>query len=67
MASDERFDVLVTIDKKLRYQLNLKNYQLAIIVLDARRSTLAHLKPLVPKVIAKLETAKPGEVYEITD
>lgn len=64
-ASTEGFQVLVTIDKNIKFQQNLKNYSLAIIILDNHRSTLAYLRPLLPKVIAILNQVKPGEVYEI--
>lgn len=64
-ASDEGFQVLLTIDKNLKFQQNLKNYNLTIIILVQYRSTLTYLKPLVPKIIAILGQVKPGEVYEI--
>lgn len=64
-ASDEGFQVLLTIDKNLKFQQNLKNYKLAIVILVQHRSTLTYLKPLVQKVIAILDQVKTGEVYEI--
>ncbi len=67
LAVTENFDVFITIDKKLRDQINLKNYSLSIIVLDTYRSTLANLKPLVPKIIALFEEVTPGNLYEIRE
>jgi hypothetical protein len=42
-AAAVHFDVLVTVDQNLRFQQNLKNYDIAILVLKARRSTLPFL------------------------
>jgi len=41
------FDVRVTVDQNLRFQQNLKNFDIAILVLKARRSAYSYLKPLV--------------------
>jgi hypothetical protein len=60
------FDVLVTVDQNLQYQQNLSAYTLAIVVLKARRSTYPMLKPLMPEVLERLETVKPGEVVVVS-
>jgi hypothetical protein len=65
VASD-RFDVLVTVDQNLRYQQNLVNLKIAILVFSAERTTFPKLKPLIPKALAELTTIKPGEVRIIT-
>ena len=65
-AVSGRFDVLVTVDQNLQYQQNLSAYALAIVVLKARRSTYPVLKPLMPEVLERLETVKPGEVVVVS-
>jgi hypothetical protein len=60
------FDVLVTVDQNLQHQQNLSAYALAIVVLKARRSTYQMLKPLVPELLERLETVKPGEVVVVS-
>ena len=65
-AARGRFDALVTVDQKLQYQQNLSTFGLTIIVLKARRSTYPMLQPLMPKVLACLEDAKPGEVIVVS-
>ena len=65
-AMSSHFDVLVTVDQNLQYQQNLSAYALAVVVLKARRSTSPMLKPLMPELLERLETIKPGEVIVIS-
>lgn len=65
-ASDEGFEAFVTIDKNLKFQQNIKQYPLAILILDHPRSTRRHLKPLVVKVLDLLKKVKQGQAYIIT-
>ena len=60
------FDVLVTVDQNLQYQQNLTAYAVAFVVLRARRSTYPMLKPLMPDLLERLETVKPGEVIVVS-
>ena len=64
-AMSGHFDVLVTVDQNLQYQQNLGGYAVAIVVLRARRSTYPMLKPLMPELLERLETVKPGEVVVV--
>jgi hypothetical protein len=61
-AASGHYDVLVTVDQNLQYQLNPKSFALAIIVLKAKRATYPLLKPLMPQVLETLEKIKPGEM-----
>jgi predicted nuclease of predicted toxin-antitoxin system len=65
-AASGNFDILLTVDQNLQYQQNLHSLTLAIIVLKARRSTYPMLKPLMPKVLGRLEEIKPGEVVVVS-
>src|SRR5215216_6757290 len=64
-AMSGHFDVLVTVDQNLQYQQNLSAFGLAVIVLKARRSTYPLLKPLMPKLLERLENVKPGEAFVV--
>jgi hypothetical protein len=64
-AMSGHFDVLVTVDQNLQYQQNLSAYALAVVVLKAWRSTYPMLKPLMPELLERLETIKPGEVVVV--
>jgi hypothetical protein len=57
------FQVLVTADKNLRYQQNLENRQLAIVVLPAGRWPL--VRPFVRQIAEAIDAAKPGSYIEV--
>jgi hypothetical protein len=65
-AMAERFDVLVTVGKSLPKQQCIDNRPLAVVVLRAKTNRLVDLLPLAPKLQAVLETARSGQVYEIS-
>ena len=55
------FDIFITADRNLSFQQNLKQFDIAVIVLQAQSNRLADLKPLVPGVLAILGEASKGE------
>ncbi len=54
------FDIFVTVDRNLSFQQNLPVFDIAVIVLRARSNRLADLQPLVPLLLASVQTAKRG-------
>jgi len=65
-AAAASFDVLVTVDQNLRFQQNLKNLSISILVLKARRSAYPFLKPLIPKALEALENIQIGDVVVVS-
>ena len=63
-AAEGKFDVLITSDKNIKYQQNLKDRKLAIIVLPT--NFLPAVLGLSNKVAAALARIKPGEFIEIS-
>jgi hypothetical protein len=61
LASAE-FDVFVTVDRNLSFQQNLPSLGIAVAILRARSNRLADLRPLVPKLMAALQTVRAGSV-----
>jgi predicted nuclease of predicted toxin-antitoxin system len=59
------FDVLVTVDKNLRYQQTFQNRVISVLVLRAKSNHIEDLEPLVPAVLNALKTINPGQVIEI--
>ena len=57
------FDVLVTTDRNIRYQQNLTNRTIAIVVLGKGRWRL--IKNRLPEVAAAVAAATPGSVVEV--
>jgi predicted nuclease of predicted toxin-antitoxin system len=64
LASQE-FDVFVTVDRNLAFQQNLAGMPIPVIILRAGTNRLADLKPLVPKLLAAIDSVKPGTVVTV--
>ena len=58
--ASQHFDVFVTVDRNLAFQQNLGSFYIAVVVLKARTNRLADLRPLIPNLLAAIETALPG-------
>ena len=63
----EQFDVFVTVDRNLAFQQNLGALTIAVIVLRAKSNRLNDLKPLVPRLLAAIATAKPNRIMFVGD
>ena len=64
VAEEAGFDVLLTTDKNLGYQQNLKDRKIAIVVLGRNRSSI--VKAVLPRIVAAVNGAVPGS-YVIVD
>jgi len=64
-SASGKFDVLITTDQRMHYQQNVAGYEIAVVVLVARRNKLDFLIPLVPELVKVLAMVKGGEVYRI--
>jgi hypothetical protein len=60
--AEEQFDVFLTVDRNLSFQQNLAALSIAVVVLHAKTNRLADLRPLVPRVLAAIESALPGAI-----
>jgi len=65
LMSQEGFTILLTTDQNLRYQQNLEQAGVAVVVLVARSNRLPDLVPLIPDVCSVLSTIAPGQVIEV--
>jgi PIN like domain len=61
----EGFTILLTTDQNLRYQQNLQQAGVAVIVLVAPTNKLSDVLPLMPDARNVLNTITPGEVIEV--
>lgn len=64
-AAEEAFDAFLTMDQNLRYQQNLRNRALRIVVIRAKSNRLIDLAPAGPLVLEALSTMVPGELRTI--
>jgi hypothetical protein len=60
-----RFEVLLTVDRNLEYQQNFSSLTIAVIVVDSPSNDVEVLRPLMPKVLEALATAKLGVVTHV--
>jgi hypothetical protein len=60
--AQKNFDAFVTVDRNLSFQQRLPNFSIAVVILRARTNRLVDLRPLIPKLLEVLSTAKRGEV-----
>lgn len=60
-----KFDVLVTTDRRLSYQQDVRAFQISVVALEARRNKLESLLPLVPKLKKVRKEVKLGEVRRV--
>jgi hypothetical protein len=64
VAEEAGFDVLVTADKNLVYQQNLRGRKIAIVFLGRNRWSI--LQPVIPQIAAAVNGASPGS-YTFVD
>ncbi len=57
------FEVLVTTDRNLRYQQNLANRKIAVVVLGQGRWSV--IKRHIAEVVAAINAARPGSYTEV--
>ncbi|HLP88655.1 MAG TPA: DUF5615 family PIN-like protein [Nostocaceae cyanobacterium] len=65
LMKQENFTILLTTDQNLRYQQNLEQAGVAIVVLVASKNRLPDLIPLIPQAQKVLSEILPGEVIEV--
>ena len=61
MLAEVEFDVFLTVDQNLRYQQNLKAFNIGVILLMARNNRLKTLLPLMPEVRKALENIRTAD------
>ncbi|MCI0524896.1 MAG: hypothetical protein L0Y75_06490 [Acidobacteria bacterium] len=67
-VAQETFDVLLTTDSNIKFQQQIEQFDIALIVLRAVKTSKDRLLPLMSDVLTTLTTIKPGEcVYLYAD
>lgn len=65
LASHAGFDALVTVDRNIEHQQNLKELPIPVVVMLAVRNRLPDLQPLVPGVVEVLRGDLQRIVYRV--
>ena len=60
------FDALITMDKGIEYQQNLRKYTIGIILISAKSNRLQDIQPAMRRVNQALRTLEPGQVFPVT-
>lgn len=64
-AAGKGFDVFLTLDHGLQYELNLTKYDIAVIVVRAKSSRLQDILRRVPEISQRLQSIRRGELVRI--
>lgn len=65
-AATAGFNAIITVDKNIEYQQNLKKLPITIIILSTPRIKVEHLKPLIPKALSSLKNNKHNTLIKIS-
>ena len=65
LAAESSFDVLITADKGIEYEHNLKSLPIAVVILSAYRTRRQDLQPLIPDLLELLGKGLTAEVYHV--
>ncbi|MBB4634368.1 hypothetical protein [Longimicrobium terrae] len=65
-AAQAEFDALITMDRGIPHQQNVRALSLAVVVIRAFSNRRQDVAPLIPQVNEALHTIKPGQVLEIS-
>ena len=64
--ANERFDLLVTVDKNMRFQSNLRGMRLRVAVLDVKGNDSTQLIAATQALLSRLESLPEGEFTVVT-
>jgi hypothetical protein len=66
IADSGKFDVFLTVDKRLPQQNQTRTLPFAIVVLHAKSNRMLHVFPFAPEILRRLAGFQPGHVYVLT-
>jgi hypothetical protein len=60
------FDVVVTVDQRMRYQQNISSFNIGVVVVEAYDTTLPNLRLHIGEIKSAISTVLPGAVAVVT-
>jgi len=66
IADSGKFDVFLTVDKRLPRQNKASRMPFAIVVLRAKSNRMIHVFPFAPEILGRMAGFLPGHVYVLT-
>ncbi len=64
LLAEDRWDVLLTSDRNIKYQQNMTGRKVSILILHAKSNRMEDLLPLMPACAEALGRIQPGSVVE---
>jgi hypothetical protein len=61
----QKFDVLLTVDRNLEFQQNVRASGLGVVVVIVRRNRLKELRPLARAMLDAIARVRPGELIQL--
>jgi hypothetical protein len=61
----ENFDVLVTVDQRLRHQQNVRQFAIGIVVIETWDTKLGNLRTALRQIESAIDEVKPGAVVVV--
>jgi hypothetical protein len=65
LAERSGFQVFITIDRGIEYQLNLKPRSIAVVLIRTKSNRLVDLLPHVPEILKVLGSLQPGRLAKV--
>jgi predicted nuclease of predicted toxin-antitoxin system len=65
LAESDGYRALLTVDRGIEFQLNMRGRQISVLILTAKSSRFRDLVPLVPDFLETLSTLQPGEIVTL--
>jgi hypothetical protein len=62
----DRFDVLITIDRGFEYEHNLKSLRFGIVIVHVHRNEVLFYNPLLTSIRHAILQVQPGQVIHVT-
>ncbi len=66
IADSDKFDVFLTMDKRLPEENQTRTLPFALVVLRAKSNRMIHVFPFAPEILRRLAEFQPGQVYVLT-
>ena len=63
--ADGNFDVLLTLDRNIRYQQSLSGRRISVLIIRSKSSRLADVRLMLSACLAAIDSVAPGTVAEV--
>lgn len=66
IADSGKFDLFLTVDKRLPQQNKTSQLPFAVVVMRAKSNRMIHVFPFAPEILRRIPEFQPGHVYVLT-